>query len=139
MAYGSDGDNNSQYFKCPDKVEIWYHGSPIKLTSIREGSSITPYRDVARAFTHKPPVLSWSGPGTLQHNGTRSGYLYRVAEVITEDDIYLHPALEPYGDDWEWLIKREMAVELICETVPDPAEWLSDADIEALKNKSRGG
>lgn len=48
---------------------IWYHGSNKKFSLLREGSTITPNRALAEAFSHKPPILSCEADGTLLHNG----------------------------------------------------------------------
>ena len=55
---------------------IWYHGSNKKFSLLREGSTITPNRALAEAFSHKPPILSCEADGTLLHNGKKYGYLY---------------------------------------------------------------
>ena len=36
---------------------IWYHGSNKKFSLLREGSTITPNRALAEAFSHKPPRM----------------------------------------------------------------------------------
>ena len=47
-----------------------------KFSLLREGSTITPNRALAEAFSHKPPILSCEADGTLLHNGKKYGYLY---------------------------------------------------------------
>lgn len=77
---------------------IWYHGSNKKFSLLREGSTITPNRALAEAFSHKPPILSCEADGTLLHNGKKYGYLYCIDEPIDEErDLYQHPrtTLEP--------------------------------------------
>jgi len=32
----------------------WYHGSPLKLETLAEGSTVTPAIELAKAFSHKP-------------------------------------------------------------------------------------
>ena len=46
------------------------------------------------------------------HNGTRSGFLYRVAETIGADDVYLHPA-SSMAPGKEWLTARALRLERI--------------------------
>lgn len=71
---------------------IWYHGSNKKFSLLREGSTITPNRALAEAFSHKPPILSCEADGTLLHNGKKYGYLYCIDEPIDEErDLYQHP------------------------------------------------
>ena len=36
---------------------VWYHGSPEDLTELATGSTITPNRALARAFSHKPTLV----------------------------------------------------------------------------------
>ena len=60
----------------------WYHGSPQQLNILREGSSITQNRDLARAFSHKQTLLCVEDDGNIRHNGILPGYLYRITEEI---------------------------------------------------------
>jgi hypothetical protein len=43
-----------------DPAQIWYHGSPLELTTLHEGSTITQKRELARIFSHKPTRVSVS-------------------------------------------------------------------------------
>ena len=47
---------------------IWYHGSPYELTTIRKGSTITPNIDLARVFSHKPSCVSIEDNELIKHN-----------------------------------------------------------------------
>ena len=47
----------------------WYHGSQQELTTLRVGSSITQNRNVAKAFSHSPSLLTMSERGTVKHDG----------------------------------------------------------------------
>ena len=94
---------------------IWYHGSNKKFSLLREGSTITPNRALAEAFSHKPPILSSEADGTLLHNGKKSGYLYRIDEPIDEErDLYQHPrtTLEPGS---EFLTARPLRVRWVAD------------------------
>ena len=64
-----------------DYSGTWYHGSQQELARLRSGSSITQSRDVAKAFSHRPSILSMSGE-SLKHDGATPGYLHVVAEAI---------------------------------------------------------
>jgi ribosomal protein S18 acetylase RimI-like enzyme len=112
----------------------WYHGSPYPLTRLREGSTITRDRDLAEVFSHKPTIVSAGDDGTLRHNGTRAGFLYRVAEDVGQGDVYPHPrsSMEPGK---EWLTRRALQVELIGPTHIVKAERLTEAEIAALKRQ----
>ena len=117
-----------------DYSGAWYHGSPHRLTSIRGGSTITQDRDLARAFSHKPTVVSISDDGFIQHNGTVPGFLYRIAEDVQPGDVYPRPRSSlPWGR--EWLTRRDLRVSLIgpAEILGD--EVLTDREIQELRRK----
>ena len=93
---------------------IWYH-APTKISLLREGSTITPNRALAEAFSHKPPILSCEADGTLLHNGKKYGYLYCIDEPIDEErDLYQHPrtTLEPGS---EFLTARPLRVRWVAD------------------------
>lgn len=94
---------------------VWYHGSPVEMSLLRKGSSITRNRELAIAFSHKPTELSVSDNGTIEHNGKLEGYLYTVDEELLNDDIYVHEACLN-DDPWEWLTKREVKLKLLSKT-----------------------
>jgi hypothetical protein len=111
----------------------WYHGSPFELTVLHVGSSITQDLDVARIFSHKPTLMGGPhGDVRFKHNGAMDGYLYCVAETVIEEDVVPHP--HPVNrDKWEWLIQREMRVELIERTHPRDEEHYTDAEIAEIR------
>lgn len=99
---------------------------------LQAGSTMTQWRDLARVFSHKPSVVSISDERRIQHNGTRPGYLYEVAEPVAPEDVEQHPRTTmPPGD--EWLTHRELRLCLIGETTVRCEEFLSDAAMEAIK------
>ena len=121
----------------------WYHGSQQKLTKLRIGSSITQYRNVAKAFSHGPSLVSMSDGGEslsdklrLKHNGFTSGYLYVVSDEIGPDDVYPHPHPVNVGR-WEWLTNRELNLELIEQTIVTDSERLTDEDIAEIRRKQK--
>lgn len=107
---------------------------------LRPGSTITPYVDIARVFSHKPRLVSMDceddnappSEYTIRHSGARPGFLYRVAEPVRPDDIYQQPAAGPLPDEWEWLTGRELCVELIGPTTPRTEELLTEAEAADL-------
>ena len=112
----------------------WYHGSQQKLTKLRVGSSITQNRNVAKAFSHRPSLLTQSEGGTVKHDGVTPGYLYTIADEIGPDDVRPHP--HPVNATrWEWLINRELKLELIEQTVVTDEELLTDQEIIEIKRK----
>ena len=118
-----------------DADQPWYHGSPLVLGVLRVGSTITQWRDLARVFSHKPPIVCISDSGDIQHNGVKPGYLYEISEPIGPDDVYLHPRTTMAPGD-EWLTTRELRLRLIAETAVCRDEFLSPQDIEALKRRA---
>ena len=113
----------------------WYHGSPYKLTVLRVGSTITQWRDLARIFSHKPAVVEISDDREIRHNGALPGFLYEIAEPVTDADVMPHPRTTMAPGD-EWLTHRELRLSLIGETVVREDECLSDDAIEALQRRA---
>jgi len=101
---------------------IWYHGSNVLLQTLRAGSTITQWRALAEAFSHKPAILGYDDDGSIIHNGREYGYLYEIAEpVIIETDIYRHPhtTMDLHA---EYLTRRPLRVKRISEISADPAD-----------------
>ena len=116
-----------------DFSRAWYHGSQQELTRLRSGSSITQSRDVAKAFSHRPSLLSISDE-SLKHDGATPGYLHVVAEEIAPDDVRPHP--HPVNAArWEWLTRRELRLELIERTEVAVEESLTDEEVAELRRK----
>ena len=94
---------------------IWYHGSNMVFSELREGSTITQWRELAEAFSHQPSRLSYDDNGVIYHNGTEKGYLYVIDEPITVGvDVYQHPRTV-MDENAEFLTKRPIKVKMICE------------------------
>lgn len=75
-----------------DKDGEWYHGSNLKIEILRAGSTITQWKELAEAFSHRPTLLSYDDNGNITHNGKETGYLYKIDERITVgEDIVQHP------------------------------------------------
>ncbi len=119
-----------------DYEKPWFHGSPLILEELLEGSTITQEKDIARVFSHKPSIVAIDENGVILHNGSADGYLYIIDEPISANDIYPHPetTMKP---GVEWLIRRPLKVRKIAETKPDPKERLSDEDVSLLKRQLR--
>ena len=117
-----------------DYTLTWYHGSQQELTTLRVGSSITQDKTVAKAFSHRPSLLTMSEGGTVKHDGVTSGYLYTVADEIGPDDVHPHP--HPVNATrWEWLTNRELKLKLIEQTIVTDEERLTDQEIIEMKRK----
>ena len=102
------------------KIEInpngtWYHGSNVIFSELKEGSTITQWRALAEAFSHKPTMLGYDDDGVISHNGVQKGYLYVIDEKVEiGKDIYQHPRTT-MDENAEFLTKRPLAVRLIKE------------------------
>ncbi len=94
---------------------FWYHGSNLILSELRTGSTITQWRALAKAFSHKPSALGYDDDGNIEHNGNEKGYLYIIDEPIKiEIDIYQHPT-STMDKNVEFLTKRPLALKLVAE------------------------
>ncbi|OQB40248.1 MAG: hypothetical protein BWY06_01272 [Candidatus Latescibacteria bacterium ADurb.Bin168] len=117
-------------------IASWYHGSPLRLTVLRKGSTITPDRDLARVFSHRPALVSikTGTRGFIKHNGEEPGFLYAV-EVAGDVDITPPPSttMEP-GD--EWITTRDLPLHLIEPTVVREGERLNEAEVAELKARA---
>lgn len=103
------------------KTSTWFHGSPLRLEVLQEGSTVTPVLELAEAFSHKPPRVGWSVVDygsdrwvTIEHNGEKDGYLYRVVVDDPEADLYQHPT-SVCSPGEEMLTKRDLHLEFIRE------------------------
>ena len=114
----------------------WYHGSQQELTKLRVGSSITQNRNVAKAFSHRPSLVSFSDGGNVKHNGVTPGYLYAVSDDIGPDDVHPHPH-PANATRWEWLTKRALKLEFIERTTAMDSERLTDEEIAAIQRKQQ--
>ncbi len=119
-----------------DSTGPWYHGSQQVLAVLAEGSSITRNSDLAKAFSHRPSLVSVSASGTVKHNGTTPGYLHLVSEDLEPQDIYPHPhpanALRQ-----EWLTTREVKVTLLESTSVREGDRLTEEDLADIREKQR--
>lgn len=82
----------------PDSSGVWYHGSNCDFSLLREWSTVTRWRALAEAFSHKPTCLEYDDDGTIRHNGIETGYLYILDETVTVgEDLVPHPrtAMDP--------------------------------------------
>jgi hypothetical protein len=111
----------------------WYHGSPLKLSFIHEGSTITQNIDLAKAFSHKSTILSVDS-NIIKHNGAIKGYLYIIDENIADYDIYQHPKTT-MEKGMEWLTGRDLKVRVIEETIVADSEIFTDEELIYIENQ----
>jgi hypothetical protein len=115
-----------------DPHQAWYHGSPLRLNTLRQGSTITQKRELARIFSHRPSIVSVFDDGQIKHNGAMPGYLYVIVDEIQSGDVVAHPQTTMEEGD-EWLTTRELRLQLLCTTEPLSSEVLTDEDYAWLK------
>lgn len=108
----------------------WYHGSPNELTVVRKGSWVTQFKEVAKAFSHKPSLISFGGDcQTIKHNGQQPGFLYVVSEPIDPDDVsYLRDTAQTH-----WQTQRDLRIELVAELPADDPPQLSAEEVAGLR------
>lgn len=96
---------------------VWYHGSSVMLSELREGSTITQWRELAEAFSHQPKWLCFEDDGSITYNGKEPGYLFIIDEPVeVGKDIYPNPKTTPLlPPNVEFLTKRPLKVKLIEE------------------------
>ena len=98
-----------------DPEGTWYHGSNKIFTELRKNSTVTQWRELAEAFSHRPTGLGYDDDGRIIHNGTEKGYLYIIDEPVTVgEDVYQHPRTT-MDENAEFLTKRPLKVKLIRE------------------------
>ena len=97
-----------------DKNKAWYHGSNLELDILRQGSTITQWKELAEAFATKPAMLMYDEIfSPISHNGVEKGILYIVDEEIQIDvDIYQHPHTT-MDKGVEFLTKRPLKLKRI--------------------------
>lgn len=93
----------------------WYHGSNVLFDVLKEGSTITQWKELAEAFAHQPTRLGYDDNGTIVHNGTEKGFLFRIDEPVTIGiDIYQHPRTT-MDKNAEFLTSRPLKVKFVKE------------------------
>ena len=97
-----------------DMKNPWYHGSPLELDILREGSTITQWKNLAKAFGKKPKILFYRKiHGRIFHTGLKKGILYIIDEPLVMDvDIYQHPK-SSMDAGVEFLTKRPLKLKAI--------------------------
>lgn len=93
----------------------WYHGSNKLFYELKCGSTITQWKELAEAFSHKPTTLFYDDNGVINHNGLEKGYLYIIDEpIIIGKDVYPHPK-SSMDKNAEFLTKRTLKLKLFCK------------------------
>ena len=97
---------------------------------LRKGSWVTQFKEVAKAFSHKPSLLSLADDcQTVKHNGRLPGFLYRVAESLQPEDVsYLRDTARTH-----WQASRDLQLELVTPLSLSDPPLLTDEEIAALR------
>ena len=114
----------------------WYHGSPEELVELRTGSWVTQFREMAKAFSHRPSLMSLDDDGqTVRHDGKRIGYLYVVSEAVGPQDVrYLANTAQTH---WETL--RPLSVRRVAELPVDDPPQLTPDEIAEMRKEIPAG
>ena len=97
-----------------DMNKPWYHGSNLEFDILKEGSTITQWKELAEAFATQPTMLSYNEIfSPISHNGTEKIILYIIDEPLEIDvDIYQHPNTT-MDKGVEFLTKRALKLKRI--------------------------
>jgi hypothetical protein len=113
-----------------DYSASWYHGSPEELNVLQSRSWVTQFKELAKAFSHKPALISLGDDCVnVKHNGHLPGFLYRVSEPVGPDDVtYLRDTAQTH-----WHTNRDLRLELVAELPIDDPPQLSVHEVAALR------
>ena len=94
------------------------------------GSWVSPFREFAKAFSHKPTRVSATGDdlANVRHDGKIAGFLYVVAEPLADQDLEELPGT----DRTHWKTTRVLKMQLFEEVPLVDTEMLSDAESAAM-------
>ena len=110
----------------------WYHGSPERLTMLLKRSWGTQSIEMAKAFSHKPSLISHDDDcGTAKHDGRLPGFLYEVRETLGAEDVTC--LRDTAGTHWQ--ILRDLQLKLVAELPIDDPPLLSKQEIAAMRRK----
>ncbi len=100
------------------------------------GSWVTPFREFAKAFSHKPSRVTATGDdlANVRHDGKVAGFLYIVAEPLADQDLEELPGTEKT----HWKTTRVVKVRLVGEVPLVETVMLSDAESAALAKSNPG-
>jgi len=115
--------------KC-DYSAPWYHGSPEEITVLRKGSWVTQFEQMAKAFSHRPTLMSLDDDcESVKHNGQWPGFLYMVSKFIGPDDVtYLRDTAQTH-----WQTNRDLRLRLVAELPLDDPPQLNKEEITELR------
>lgn len=92
---------------------IFYHGSPYRIETLKEGFDFTPFREIAIAFGSKPSHISIND-GKVSHDGIKYPvYLYQVDENINYEKDYINHPNSVFDKGIEYRAIRDLKLKLI--------------------------
>lgn len=104
--------NKALTLSKPD-VDIYYHGSPFKIDTLKEGYDFTPFKEVAISFGSKPSHVSIN-EGKVSHDGIKYPvYLYQIDEDIKLEEDYINHPNSAFEKGIEFRAKRDLKLKLI--------------------------
>lgn len=108
----------------------WYHGSPEQLNVLRKGSWVTQFLSLAKAFSHKPTLISMDDDIiNVKHNGAVPGFLYTIAEPVGPGDVtYRKNTAQSH-----WQTGRDLRLQLVAMLPMDEPPQLSEEEIAAVR------
>ena len=120
--------------------EKWYHGSPRELQVLRAGSCVTPFTELAKAYSHKPTHLDFAFAedtereeviAEVKHDGQQIGFLYEV--LLESSDSDLCPSVEetsPLGE--EMVTVRDLSLECLERGIQPTKKYIFKITIASL-------
>jgi hypothetical protein len=115
------------------KVESFGRQTLPPMISAGSRKFYTQLEKLARAFSTKPAIVSVSDGGIIKHNGNVKGYVYKIIDTVTPDDIYIHPKTK-MDESWEWITRKEFRLEFLYEYESIPDDILSEDEISTLRD-----
>lgn len=91
----------------------YYHGSPYKIDYLNVGSDITPCKELAIAFSHKPSFVTIDGRDIYHDGEVKPTYLYVVDEEVTNGVDFIQHENSAFQPGFELKIQRNLKLKLI--------------------------
>lgn len=92
---------------------IYYHGSPYKIDTLKEGFDFTPFKELAISFGSKPSHISIND-GKVSHDGIKYPvYLYQIDETVEINKDFINHPNSAFDEGMEFRSKRNLKLKLI--------------------------
>ena len=120
----------------PTSLNIYCQDPSIAVGARKAKRWVSPFREFAKAFSHKPTRVSATGDdlANVRHDGKVDGFLYVVAETLSEQDLEELPGT----DRTHWKTTRVLKMQLFEEVPLVDTEMLSDAESAELSKDYPG-